>query len=56
MSSGVVTATDGDSMPSGRIFAEDKAGEGHDNFQDPVGFLTKGGVRGKQLRLLTNGT
>ncbi len=53
---GVVTATDGEAMPSGRIFAEDKAGEGHDNFQDPVGFLTKGGVRGKQLRFLTNGT
>jgi uncharacterized membrane protein YqiK len=53
---GVVTASDGESMPSGRIFAEDKAGETHDNFQDPVGFLTKGGVRGKQLRFLTNGT
>ncbi|MBX7099016.1 MAG: hypothetical protein K1X89_15000 [Myxococcaceae bacterium] len=53
---GVVTAADGDSMPSGRIFAEDKAGAEHDSFQNPVGFLTKGGVRGKQLRFLTNGT
>ncbi len=53
---GVITAVDGDPMPSGRIFAEDKAGESHDNFQNPVGFLTKGGVRGKQLRFLTNGT
>lgn len=53
---GVITATDGEAMPSGRIFAEDKAGDAHDNFQDPIGFLTKGGVRGKQLRFLTNGT
>jgi len=53
---GVVTATDGESMPSGRVYAEDKAGEAHANFQDPVGFLTQGGIRGKQLRFLTNGT
>lgn len=53
---GVVTAVDGEPMPAGRVFAEDKAGENHDNFQDPVAFLTKGGVRGKQLRFLTNGT
>lgn len=53
---GVVTAVDGESMPSGRVFAEDKAGEHHDNFQNPVAFLTRGGVRGKQLRFLTNGT
>lgn len=52
---GLVTATDGDSMPSNRIFAEDKAGEHHDNFQDPVAFLNNGGVRGLQLRFLTNG-
>jgi uncharacterized membrane protein YqiK len=53
---GVVTAVDGESMPSGRVFAEDKAGQHHDNFQNPVAFLTQGGVRGKQLRFLTNGT
>ncbi len=53
---GVLTSTDGESMPSGRVYAEDKAGEHHNNFQDPVGFLTYGGVRGKQLRFLTNGT
>ncbi|MBX7114943.1 MAG: hypothetical protein K1X64_11505 [Myxococcaceae bacterium] len=53
---GVVTATDGATMPSGRVFAEDKAGEHHDNFQNPVAFLNQGGVRGKQLRFLTNGT
>ena len=53
---GIVTASDGEPMPAGRVFAEDKAGESHDNFQDPVGFLAQGGVRGKQLRFLTNGT
>ncbi len=53
---GVITAADGDSMPSGRIFAEDMAGETHDNFQSPVAFLQNGGIRGRQLRFLTNGT
>lgn len=53
---GIVEATDGLSLPSGRIFAEDPAGERHDNFQDPVAFLENGGIRGKQLRFLTNGT
>ena len=53
---GVMTAADGESMPSGRIFAEDLAGELHDNFQNPAGFLLNGGIRGRQLRFLTNGT
>lgn len=53
---GVITATDGEPMPSGRIYAEDRAGTMHDNFQDPVAFLRNGGIRGKQLRFLTNGT
>ncbi len=53
---GVITATDGEPMPSGRIYAEDRAGTVHDNFQDPVAFLRSGGIRGKQLRFLTNGT
>lgn len=53
---GVVTATDGAPMPAGRVFAEDAAGEAHDNFQEPVSFLKRGGIRGKQLRFLTNGT
>ncbi len=53
---GVITAVDGESMPSGRVYAEDKAGEHHNNFQDPVAFLNNGGIRGKQLRFLTNGT
>ncbi len=53
---GIVEATDGVSLPPGRIFADDPAGAFHNNFQDPVAFLEKGGIRGKQLRFLTNGT
>jgi regulator of protease activity HflC (stomatin/prohibitin superfamily) len=53
---GIVEATDGQAMSSGRIFADDPAGEAHNNFQDPVGFIRAGGIRGKQLRFLTNGT
>lgn len=52
---GIIEATDGESLPSGRIFAEDVAGANHDNFQDPLGFLKNGGIRGTQLRFLTNG-
>jgi len=53
---GIVEASDGTPLPAGRIFADDPAGEFHSNFQLPVQFLTKGGIRGKQLRFLTNGT
>lgn len=53
---GIVEATDGQALSSGRIFADDPAGAMHNNFQDPVGFLRNGGIRGKQLRFLTNGT
>lgn len=53
---GIVEATDGAPLPAGRIFADDPAGESHNNFQDPEMFLSKGGIRGKQLRFLTNGT
>ena len=53
---GIIEATDGASLPPGRIFADDPAGTLHDNFQNPVAFLKNGGIRGKQLRFLTNGT
>lgn len=53
---GIVTATDGKQLASDRIFAEDEAGDHHDNFQNPYAFLESGGIRGKQLRFLTNGT
>ncbi len=52
---GIVEATDGAAMSAGRIFADDVAGGVHNNFQDPIAFLVKGGTRGKQLRFLTNG-
>lgn len=53
---GIVTATDGKQLASDRIFADDEAGDKHDNFQNPIGFFEGEGVRGKQLRFLTNGT
>lgn len=53
---GIVEATDGNPLTAGRIFADDPAGAFHDNFQNPVAFLENGGIRGKQLRFLTNGT
>jgi uncharacterized membrane protein YqiK len=52
---GYVEATDGAPLPAGRIFAEDSAGQEHNNFQDPIAFLTKGGIRGRQLRVLNSG-
>lgn len=52
---GIITANDGEPLPGGRIFAEDKAGVHHNNFQDPVAFLENGGIRGQQLRVLTTG-
>ncbi len=53
---GIVEATDGASLSPGRIFADDPAGNAHNNFQNPLEFLKNGGIRGKQLRFLTNGT
>jgi uncharacterized membrane protein YqiK len=52
---GIVNAMDGEPMPSGSVFAEDAAGEHHNNFQNPLAFLDHKGIRGKQLRFLTNG-
>jgi regulator of protease activity HflC (stomatin/prohibitin superfamily) len=53
---GILEASDGAALPAGRIFADDVSGQWHNNFQDPIAFLEKGGVRGKQLRFLTSGT
>ncbi len=53
---GIVEATDGVALKAGRIFAEDPAADAHNDFQEPVSFLQNGGIRGKQLRFLTNGT
>lgn len=59
---GIVTIHDGPSLPSGQIIAptvgEDAAETGsyHNNFQDPEKFLQAGGMRGRQLQVLVEGT
>src|SRR5262245_35420900 len=52
---GVIEAVDGEPMPAGRIFAPDRAQNAHNNFQDPIAFITQGGVKGIQLRTLPPG-
>jgi uncharacterized membrane protein YqiK len=52
---GVVEAIDGEPMPPGKIFAPDRAQNAHNNFQDPIAFITQGGVKGIQLRTLPPG-
>src|SRR6476659_3287816 len=52
---GVIEAIDGDPMPPGRIFAPDRAQNAHNNFQDPIAFIKRGGVKGIQLRTLPPG-
>ena len=59
---GVVTVHDGASLPDGQIIAPtvgDDAAEAdsyHNNFQDPERFLNAGGLRGRQLQTLVEGT
>src|ERR671939_172783 len=52
---GIVEAIDGEPMPAGRIFAPDRAQNAHNNFQDPIAFIKRGGVKGIQLRTLPPG-
>src|SRR5687767_2925371 len=52
---GVIEAVDGEPMPSGRIFAPDRAQNAHNNFQDPIAFIKRGGVKGIQMRTLPPG-
>ena len=52
---GVIEAVDGEPMPTGRIFAPDRAQNAHNNFQDPIAFIKQGGVKGIQLRTLPPG-
>ena len=52
---GVVEAIDGEPMPPGRVFAPDRAQNAHNNFQDPIAFIKRGGVKGIQLRTLPPG-
>jgi uncharacterized membrane protein YqiK len=52
---GIVEAIDGEPMPPGRNFAPDRAQNAHNNFQDPIAFIKRGGVKGIQLRTLPPG-
>src|SRR5215813_1830784 len=52
---GIIEAVDGEPMPTGRIFAPDRAENAHNNFQDPIAFIKQGGVKGIQLRTLPPG-
>ncbi len=52
---GVVEAIDGEPMLAGSIFAPDRAQNAHNNFQDPIAFIKRGGVKGIQLRTLPPG-
>src|SRR5215467_11738290 len=52
---GIIEAIDGEPMPPGGIFAADRAQNAHNNFQDPISFIKRGGVKGIQLRTLPPG-
>ena len=59
---GVVTVHDGPSLPSGEIIAPIVGGDAanaetyHNNYQMPDRFLNAGGLRGRQLQVLVEGT
>jgi uncharacterized membrane protein YqiK len=59
---GIVTVHDGPSLPQGEIIAPvvgDQPAQSetyHNNFQDPDRFLNAGGLRGRQLQVLVEGT
>src|ERR1044072_6628740 len=52
---GIVEAIDGEPMPTGRIFAPERAQNAQNNFQDPIAFIKRRGVKGMQLRTLPPG-
>src|SRR5215210_7113350 len=52
---GVIEAVDGEPMATGNIFAPDRAQNAHNNFQDPIAFIKRGGVKGIQLRTIPPG-
>ena len=52
---GILEAIDGEPMMPGSIFAPDRAQNAHNNFQDPIAFIKRGGVKGIQLRTLPPG-
>lgn len=59
---GVITVHDGPSLPQGELIAPivgddpTHARTYHNNFQDPEAFLAAGGLRGRQLQVLVEGT
>jgi uncharacterized membrane protein YqiK len=59
---GIVTVHDGPSLPEGQIIAPTVGDDSttpsvyHNNFQDPEKFLEAGGLRGRQLQTLVEGT
>ncbi|BDG03758.1 SPFH domain-containing protein [Anaeromyxobacter oryzae] len=59
---GIVTVHDGPSLPQGEVIAPtvgdrpEDAERYHNNFQDPERFLAAGGLRGRQLQVLVEGT
>ncbi|NUM44717.1 MAG: flotillin family protein [Anaerolineales bacterium] len=59
---GIVTVHDGPSLPQGEIIAALKGDDPddpatyHNSFQDPDRFLLSGGMRGRQLQVLVEGT
>jgi len=59
---GIVTVHDGPSLPPGQIIAPTvgddatQAATYHNSFQDPERFLRAGGLRGRQLQVLVEGT
>ncbi len=59
---GIVTVHDGPSLPQGEIIARivgddpSTTNDYHNNFQDPDRFLHAGGMRGRQLQTLVEGT
>jgi uncharacterized membrane protein YqiK len=52
---GIIEAVDGEPMPTGRIFAPDRAQNAHNNFQDTIAFIKRGGVKGIHLPTLPPG-
>ncbi len=59
---GIVTVHDGPSLPPGQIIAPSLGDDAantetfHNSFQDPEKFLLAGGMRGRQLQVLVEGT
>jgi uncharacterized membrane protein YqiK len=51
----VVTVHDGPALPRDELLAAD-VGDGHNSFQEPEDFLAAGGRRGRQERVLVEGT